>query len=81
MGHRLRGEAEDFEGGQAELAAGGDGEGLEEVEVFERVVGVERDELGPVVAAGGGDGCGDDAEVLAGVVDADVEEAVCDGLG
>ena len=27
MGHPI-GEAEDFEGGQAELAAGGDGEGL-----------------------------------------------------
>ena len=49
---RLVGEAEDFEGGQAELAAGGDGEGLEEVEVFEGVVGVEGDEFGPVVAAG-----------------------------
>jgi hypothetical protein len=46
------GEAEDFEGGQAELAAGGDGEGLEEVEVFEGVVGVERDEFGPAIAIG-----------------------------
>ena len=70
------GEAEDFEGGQAELAARGDGEGLEEVEVFQGMVRVERDELGPVVAARAGDGGGDDAEVLAGVVGADVEEAV-----
>ncbi len=73
-------EAEDFEGGEAELAAGGDGEGLEEVEVFEGVVGVERDELAASVAAGGGDGGGDDAEVLAGVVGADVEEAGSPGL-
>ena len=74
-GTRVGGEAEDFEGGQAELAAGGDGKGLEEVEVFERVVRVERDEFGPAIAIGRSDRSGDYAEVLSGVVGADVEEA------
>src|ERR1039458_27214 len=69
-------EAEDFEGGQAELAARGDGKGLEEVEVFERVVRVERDEFGPAIAIGRSNRSGDHAEVLSGVVGADVEEAV-----
>src|ERR1700760_1205967 len=69
-------EAENFEGGQAEVAAGGYGKGLEKVEFFEGLVGVECDEFGPVVAAGCGDGRGDDAEVFAGIVDADEEESV-----
>ena len=72
----VRGETQDLQCGQAELAASGDGEALEEVEVLEREVGVERDQFGPVVAAGRGGGRGDDAEVLACVVAADGEETV-----
>ena len=74
-GTRLVDKTKDFEGGQAELAAGGDGEGVEEVEVLEREIGIEREQLDPVVAARRGDGRGDDTEVLARVVGADVEEA------
>ena len=55
---------------------GGDGEGCEEVEVLKGMVGVEGDEFGPMVAIGRGGRSGDDAEVLAGIVDADVEETV-----
>ncbi len=39
----LVGEAKDFKRGQAQLAVAGDGEGLEEVEVLEWVIGVEGD--------------------------------------
>src|ERR1039458_9200661 len=68
-------ESQNFEGGQAELAARGDGKGLEEVEVFERVVRVERDEFCPAIAIGRSNRSGDHAEVLSGVVGANVEEA------
>ena len=48
---------------------------LEEIEVVEGAVGVEGKKLGPLIAIGRGYRRGDDAEVFAGVVGADVEDA------
>ncbi len=52
------------------------GEGGEEVHVFEHDVVAMGNQLAPVFAGGLIDGRGDEAEVAAGVVGADVEEAV-----
>ena len=81
-GSALGGEGDDVEYGEAFAAFGRDEEGLEEVKVLKGDGGVFGKELGPVVAAGGGDGGSDDAEIVAGVVDAEVEEsvAVVDGI-
>ena len=61
---------------QAVFAFAGDEEAGEEIDFLEHDIVAVRNEFGPVIAAGRGDGRGDEAEVAAAVVGADEPEAV-----
>ena len=61
---------------QSVLAFASDEEVGEEIDIFEHDAVAMGHELGPVLAAGRGDGCGDEAEVAALVVGPNEEEAV-----
>ena len=78
----VAGEFPEAQARQAVFALAGDEEAGEEIDVFKHDVVAMRDQFGPVLAAGRGDGRGDEAEVAAAVVGADepVAVAMVDGI-